>query len=212
MEQHGGTWLTTSNANNAFAQLLARAHQRDEDALADLYRLAFPIVGRYVAVRLHGQPEAVEDLVSDIFVTMVESIDTLRAEKEASFFAWILQIAQAKIARTIEQSKRQRRSMQPIPEDSGEHVALGLVAKAGNADPVFLHEWREMLEELGEALEILTPEQQMIIIGRFLAGQSIESLAQALHKQPGNIRVLQFRALGIMAEHLGQTRTPRKRR
>jgi DNA-directed RNA polymerase specialized sigma24 family protein len=45
-----------------------------------------------------------------------------------------------------------------------------------------------------------------VIVGRFLAGQSIDQLAQALGKQPGAIRALQFRALGTLAERLGLTR------
>ena len=69
-----------------------------------------------------------------------------------------------------------------------------------------MHEWRETLEELGLALGSLSVEQQVIVIGRFLAGQKIEELAQALGKQPGAVRVSQFRALKTLAGRLGLVR------
>ena len=76
-----------------------------------------------------------------------------------------------------------------------------------------LHEWRETLEEVGLAMGSLSAEQQVIVIGRFLAGQKIEDLAQALGKQPGAVRILQFRALNTLAKHLGLVRgSQRKRR
>ncbi len=78
------------------------------------------------------------------------------------------------------------------------------------SNPVELHEWRETLEELGLALGSLSAEQQVIVIGRFLAGQKIEDLARVLGKQPGAVRVLQFRALKALAKHLGLTRGSRR--
>ncbi|MBA3822989.1 MAG: sigma-70 family RNA polymerase sigma factor [Ktedonobacterales bacterium] len=194
----------------AFAEMLARARRHDADAIAALYQRALPTVYRFVAVRTQGRAEIVEDVVADVFLTMVESIATLRAEYEAGFFAWLLQIAQAKIARAIESQARQRTRQRPLPEDSGEYATLGLMARGTRDDPANLHEWREWLEEVGVALEALTPDQQTVVIGRFLADQSIESLAQVLHKEPGAIRALQFRALGTLAEHLGQPRAKRR--
>jgi hypothetical protein len=49
------------------------------------------------------------------------------------------------------------------------------------------------------------PYREALVIGRFLAGLKIEDLAKALGKQP---RVLQFRALRALAEHLGLARGP----
>jgi len=68
------------------------------------------------------------------------------------------------------------------------------------------------LEEVGLALGNLSAEQQVIVIGRFLAGQKIEDLAQALGKQPGAVRILQFRALNTLAKHLGLVRGSRSKR
>jgi RNA polymerase sigma-70 factor (ECF subfamily) len=195
--------------------VIQRARQHNEEALVTLYQRALPVIYRYVLARL-GRSDLVEDVVADVFLVMVESISDLRAEHEAGFYAWLIQIAQGKIARAWRHHKRSEVRLVPLLSQSdaetddgrwlAEPMATDLVS-----NPAALQEWREMLEELGLALESLTTEQQIVVIGRFLAGQSIEDLARALNKQPGAVRALQFRALGTLAERLG-LRTPARRR
>lgn len=89
---------------------------------------------------------------------------------------------------------------------SPEFVATDLAS-----DPAALYEWRELMQEVGIALGTLTDEQQLVIIGRFLQDLSIDDLAHEMEKQPGAIRALQFRALDVLAERLGQTRAKRRK-
>jgi RNA polymerase sigma-70 factor (ECF subfamily) len=188
---------------------LARSH--DEEALVALYQHALPVIYRYVLARL-GRFDLVEDVVSEVFLVMVESIGELRTEQEAGFYAWLLQIAQGKISRTLRYVTRNERRHLPFqgPQKSEQYAAVELMATDLVSNPVALHEWRETLEELGLALGSLSAEQQVIVIGRFLAGQQIEDLAHALGKQPGAVRVLQFRALNALAKHLGLARGSRR--
>lgn len=188
--------------------MIRQARSHDEEALVALYQRALPVVYRYVLARL-GRYDLAEDVVSEVFLVMVESITGLRTEQEAGFYAWLLQIAQGKVSKTIRHLSRTERRQIPLPDNRApgrssmqEPVATDLLS-----DPVALHEWRETLEEVGVALGHLSADQQVIVIGRFLAGQKIEDLAQALDKQPGSVRVLQFRALKAMAKHLGLARS-----
>lgn len=201
--------LTTSQEQISaavFAQIIRRARQHQEEALVALYQRALPVIYRYVLARL-GQPDLVEDVVADVFLVMVESIGTLRAEHEAGFYAWLIQIAQGKIARVLRSRKRSDMRLVPLGgyanDAEEERWEAEPMATDLASDPVALQEWRETLGELGLALGSLTTEQQVVVIGRFLAGQSIEDLARALKKQPGAVRALQFRALGKLAEHMG---------
>ena len=206
-----GCWrlLTASQeqlSDAAFAQVIRRARLHQEEALVALYQRALPVIYRYVLARL-GQPDLVEDVVSDVFLVMVESISTLRAEHEAGFYAWLIQIAQGKIARALRSRKRNEVHLAPLggyaSGSNEESWETEFPATDLASNPAALQEWRETLAELGLALGSLTTEQQVVVIGRFLAGQSIEDLARALKKQPGAVRALQFRALGKLAEHLG---------
>jgi RNA polymerase sigma factor (sigma-70 family) len=203
-----GTVTTTT-----FAQVIKLARSHDEEAVVALYQRALPVIYRYALARL-GRSDLVEDVVSEVFLVMVESIDELRAEQEAGFYAWLLQIAQGKISRALRNVTRNERKHIPLPgtQASDQYSSVELIATDLVSNPVELHEWRETLEEVGLALGSLSAEQQVIVIGRFLAGQKIEDLAQALGKQPGAVRILQFRALNTLAKHLGLARGSHSKR
>ena len=178
--------------------------------MAALYQRALPTIYRYVLAR-SKRPELTEDIVSEVFLTMVEAIGDLRADHEAGFFAWLLRIAQGKVARALQHLTQQHQHQQAFSENGTLSTWPGadVIATDLASDPAALQEWREVVHDLGVALGTLSDEQQIVIIGRFLAGQSIEALAHGLGKQPGAIRALQFRALGTLAERMGKLRTPR---
>jgi len=186
--------------------VIQQARLHDEEALVALYRRALPVIYRFVIARL-GRPDLAEDVVSEVFLEMVENIGDLRTEREAGFYAWLLQIAQGKISRAFRNLTRNERRFTPLPGSfSVDHAPMvELMATDLVSNPAALYEWRETLEEVGLALGNLSEEQQLIVVGRFLAGQKIEELAQALGKQPGAIRVSQFRALRTLAVHLKLT-------
>jgi RNA polymerase sigma factor (sigma-70 family) len=196
-----------SVTTTTFAQVIKQARSHDEEAVVALYQRALPVIYRYTLARL-GRPDLVEDVVSEVFLVMVESIDELRTEQEAGFYAWLLQIAQGKISRALRHVARIERKQISLPgsQMSDQYNSIELVANDLVSNPVELHEWRETLEEVGLAMGNLSAEQQVIVIGRFLAGQKIEDLARALGKQPGAVRILQFRALNTLAKHLGLVR------
>jgi RNA polymerase sigma-70 factor, ECF subfamily len=195
-----------------FAQVIRQARGHDEEALVALYQRALPVIYRYTLARL-GRLDLVEDVVAEVFLVMVESIGELRTEQEAGFYAWLLQIAHGKISRALRYVTRSERRYIPMPGTNATdpYPTVELMATDLVSNPVALHEWRETLEELGLALGSLSDEQQVIVIGRFLAGQKIEDLAQVLGKQPGAVRVLQFRALNALAKHLGLARGPQRK-
>ena len=202
-----------SITTTTFAQVIKLARSHDEDAVVALYQRALPVIYRYALARL-GRPDLVEDVVSEVFLVMIESIDELRTEQEAGFYAWLIQIAQGKISRALRHVTRNERKQIPLPDSQStdQYNSIELVATDLVSNPVELHELRETLEEVGLAMSSLSAEQQVIVIGRFLAGQKIEDLAQALGKQPGAVRILQFRALNTLAKHLGLARGSQRKR
>ncbi len=187
---------------------MSKARHHDREAVAALYRRALPTMYRYVYAHL-GQPDLVEDVVSEVFLVMVESLEHVRSEQEAGFYAWLIQIAHRKVAHAIAQAQRHRLHEVPLPEDHDQETDVAaepheeLADPRPDSDPAVVQERQETVDELQDALQSLSEEQQVVLAGRFLAGQSIGDLAQALHKRPGAVRALQFRALGKLAERLG---------
>jgi RNA polymerase sigma factor (sigma-70 family) len=136
-----------SIATTTFAQVIRQARSHDEEALVALYQRALPVIYRYALARL-GRCDLVEDVVSEVFLVMVESIGELRTEQEAGFYAWLLQIAQGKISRALRHVTRNERRHIPMPgtQMSDQYVAVELMATDLVSNPVELHEWRETLE------------------------------------------------------------------
>src|SRR5215472_13728655 len=82
---------------HSLESLLVRAKQLDSAALGQLYQQFLPLVYGYVAARVADRRLA-EDITSEVFVSMLESISKLRASDEAGFSAWLLKIARFRIA------------------------------------------------------------------------------------------------------------------
>src|SRR5215467_6043099 len=118
-----------SVTTTTFAQVIEQARIHNEEAMVALYQRALPVIYRYAIARL-GRPDLVEDVVSEVFLVMVESIDELRTEQEAGFYAWLLQIAQGKISRALRNISRNERKQIPLPSvQRSEHSsAMDLIA------------------------------------------------------------------------------------
>ncbi len=86
-----------------------------------------------------------------------------------------------------------------------EHLDLEVLADRpdGEVGPVESVLAREDRDILTAALGELTDEQREVIALRFFAGLSSKEAADAMGKQEGTIRGLQFRAVGALRRHLG---------
>jgi len=62
---------------------------------------------------------------------------------------------------------------------------------------------RQELDAVGAALAALTDEQREAITLRFFAGLSAREAAEAMGKQEGTVRGLQFRAIAALRRQLG---------
>src|SRR5262245_39216698 len=81
----------------SFAVILERARALDQASIALLYKRYLPVVYRYILARVADVPQA-EDITSDTFFAMIESIKTTRAQDELGFMAWLLGIARNKVS------------------------------------------------------------------------------------------------------------------
>jgi RNA polymerase sigma-70 factor (ECF subfamily) len=183
-----------------FASALERARALDDAALGWLYRHYLPVVYRFVLGRV-GDVHLAEDLTSETFIAMVESIERVRAADDLTFAAWLIGIARNKVA---EHYRRQasrpatQGELQPWEEPS---------AFAESDDPLSVVAARERWGEVVDALRQLTEEQRMVVLYRCVLGYETNEVAQLLNRQPGAIRALQFRALASLARLLALNST-----
>ncbi len=68
------------------------------------------------------------------------------------------------------------------------------------------------MDAVAEALDLLTDEQRDAIALRFFAGLSAREAAEAMGKQEGTVRGLQFRAIAALRRPSAGTSQPAPRR
>jgi len=176
---------------------LIPACQRGEAmAIEQLYDLYADRVYRYLCARL-GDGEAAADLTTEVFLRVIEHVERFRLNGDrpaASFSAWLYRIA----ANLVTDHHRAQRRHPTVNVDE----ELELPAR----EPSLQHivEQREEARRLAGALETLTEDQRLVVIGKFAEGLSNLQIASMLGKPEGAVESLQHRALGALGRVLGR--------
>jgi RNA polymerase sigma-70 factor (ECF subfamily) len=177
-----------------FSAVLARASSMDQQAVSLLYKRFLPTVYRYALARV-GDVHTAEDVTSETFFAMLESIGTVQASDELGFAAWLLGIARNKALMHFRRLRGQPSMVSDYPEE--------IKATAEADDPLHILTARESWSEVASALDRLTEEQRSVVLYRCVLGYSAEEVGQLLGKQAGAIRAVQLRALASLAGLLG---------
>jgi RNA polymerase sigma-70 factor (ECF subfamily) len=179
----------------SFTRLLELGRARDPEALSLLYRRFLPVVYRFLHSRT-GNTAVAEDLTSDTFFAVMDSLGTLRAQDELGFATWALGIARNKLAMHF----RRVKSRPEVSIDLADMAEPTTVAEEG--DPLAVLITRERWADVVAALNQLTPEQRETLWRRCLLGESANEVAHAMGKPANAIYGLQFRALAALSRSL----------
>ena len=163
--------------------LIARARQRDPEAITEIYSNHSPAIYRYIKFRIH-EHETAEDLCSDVFLRMIETIDRYE-DRGWPITAWLYRIAHD---RTIDLIRKKNR-----------HQMLPLEAWAGVTNDFEEQAIRKIeLDDLREMLAFLTDEQRSVLELRFLSDMDIQNVAQRLGRSEGSVKALQHRGVAAL--------------
>ena len=177
--------------------LVTRAQQGDAHAFAALYaRLAEPLFHFcYVHCRDHT---LAEDLSSDLWLRVVETLPTFRfpaGASPAAFVGWVYRIARNLV---VDAARRSHPPSAPL--------APTLHAHEPQAEDLVLR--REGQQEMQTALDQLTAAQREVVLLRFGAGWSCAAVGQWTGRSEGAVKLLQHRAL-LALRQLLQAPPPR---
>jgi RNA polymerase sigma-70 factor (ECF subfamily) len=167
---------------------------RDANAFGELYDMFVERVYRYLYFRTGSHPEA-EDLSEQVFLKAWEAIGRYRWQGRP-FLAWLYRLAHnAHIDHVRSQKPTTSLNNDDRPLELPSSAAAVELSRALDADL------------LARALGELTPDQQQVIVMKFLEGLDNEQIAQSMDKREGAIRALQMRALMSLRrvlEHQGE--------
>ena len=181
----------SNNETDRQTELVWLAKSGDAEAFGHLYETYLDRIYRYIYFRVTDEQTA-EDLISQVFTKAWENLDRYQPSGRP-FIAWLYTIAH----NTVIDHYRTRR----------ETVAIeNTVSLASDAPSP--HEQVELhfeADNLRAALQTLTPEQQQVVVLKFIAGMTTDEIAGQLCKSPGAVRALQMRALQALAKQMERT-------
>jgi RNA polymerase sigma-70 factor (ECF subfamily) len=175
--------------------LASRAKAGDRAALNALLETHLRTVYRFVSVKMGaGHPE-LDDIVQETLIGASGSIRGMRGESSAQVAGWLLSIARHKVADHL-------RARYSRPHDSLDGTLGTYVADPGRpVDEQVIANQRG--EQLREAMRLLTPEQEEVLMLRFVLGFGIEEVAEITRRPAGAVKSMQHRALASLHQKLG---------
>ncbi len=175
------------------ARLVDQAKSGDTEAFAQLYDAYAERVSRYVYFRVSEDYE-MEDLVSQVFLKAWENLEHYKTGS-SPFVAWLYTIARNLV---IDHYRTAKKTL-PLEE------VMALPSDRNMPDEEV--QARFDLEELRDALQFLTVDQQQALVLKYIAGLSNESIAKVMNKQEGTVRGLQMRGLQTLAKYMKEKET-----
>ena len=192
----------------AISRLLDRVRRGESEALSLLYRQFLPGIFGYIAARVPDRATA-EDLTSEVFLQMVEGASRLRARNEASFAAWLFQIARITVAGYYRKCEHLPVlvSLEPTDQEQGPFGGSeALLREHPSLDPAERAETRDEWNTVVNAINMLTEEQRQVLVGRLILGYDVATVARLIGKKANAVKSLQFRALQSLHRLLGKQR------
>lgn len=174
--------------NSEHEQQLVRDARSNPDAFRELYRHYFPRIYAYVAYRV-GRAGETEDLVADIFVKVVESLDTFEYRGAGSFAAWIFRITHNHVS----QFYRGRADLLSIDDVSD------ITSDDLSPDQSIIR--KEQFIYLHSLLQTLSPRRQEIIRLKFFGELRNQEIAAVLGLDERTIASHLCRGIEDLAQH-----------
>jgi RNA polymerase sigma factor (sigma-70 family) len=158
----------------------------DRSRAADAYRDLAPAVLGYLRALRVREPE---DVLGEVFLQVVRDIGRFRGDDDA-VRRWVFSIAHNRV---MDSHRRFRRRPQPTLQSG---LEAGEVPPP--TDPFDV--------DLVAALSVLTLEQREVVVLRFVADLSTESVARITGRTLGAVKALQHRALENLSRALSPER------
>jgi len=174
-------------------QLVSLVRSGDPDAFSTLYERYFRRIYHYVDKRLHNRADT-EETVQEIFLNLFASLTNFRGD--APFASWAFGLARHVVANRF---KKKRPPSVPLLDSDTGYPGLATACSSREPAPDESYEHAEQLSRVRHALEhTLSEEQRQLFFLHHLEHQSIEEIAQALHKSEDAVKSHLYRARKLL--------------
>lgn len=178
--------------NTDIAKVITAAQRYERWALEELYNLYADKLFRFLLFRVKTRKDA-EDLLASTFERVLQRMHTFKGSSKQSLTAWMYQVARNLL---IDYYRRRGKINQETL--GSRHWSI----TDDTPGPSALAETLETNESLYDAILLLTPTQQQVIILKFFEGMSNAEIGTIIGKSEGAVKSLQHRALESLARFM----------
>lgn len=168
--------------------LLAGVRKLDPEVLTKVHETYYPAIFRYVTFKV-GDQQAAEDLTSEVFTRLLDAVRDRNAPQN-TLRGWLYRVASFVVA----DYHRQRYRI--------EQTELNENLEGNAIDPGEALSKRQTIDELYQAMEELTSDQQDVIALRYGYEMPIKDVAHTMGKSEGAVKQLQARAVAALSRKL----------
>tara|TARA_B100000315_G_C14586223_1_gene593159 strand:+ start:3833 stop:4444 length:612 start_codon:yes stop_codon:yes gene_type:complete len=181
-------------------ELVVRVQQGQHDAFEELvsrYAGRLYSMGR----RMCGNDADAEDMLQEAFASAFKGLDAFRAE--AKFSVWIFQIAKHACMRMRRKSKFSPRAIlsldELVPREDERDTLRGTNWSRTPIDELLNKELQAILDE---AIQLLPPDNKMVLLLRDVEGFSAEEVGQIIGASVSAVKSRLHRARLFVRKHL----------
>jgi RNA polymerase sigma-70 factor (ECF subfamily) len=176
--------------------LVKKAQNGDQDSFAVLFDIWFDRVYRYTAYRVDAAE--CEDIVSEIFLKLVQYLPKYKARSGIGFGAWLFRMAH----NTIIDWYRKKKVL--LGSDLELEAEEDFFSRVVDDQPLPSQQVNSLYDydRVYKFLKKLKPDHREVLELKFLEGFSNKEIAAITGKKEGNIRIMQLRALKEMRQFM----------
>ena len=191
---------------------LQQAIDGDRAALSSLLLEHYDGLHRHITARISNQLQGLvraDDILQQTFVRVAQRISTFEPHHDGAFRAWLKTIAENLLRDAEKRRRRERRA----PSEIGAGPLSNQGGRAGRMDrlagdvstPAKRVQRRDSIVHMKAAMRQLPREQREVIRRRYLLGQSLDEIANALGCSKDAARGMCYRARQRLRTHMGRT-------
>ena len=161
--------------------IIKKAKAGHAESFGQLYDAHHERIYRFIFLKVHGRQDA-EDLTHQVFLSAWQNIKQYTIQN-LPFSSWLYRIARNKVI------DHYRLSKPTVSIDSVKNTVPSETDLVTATDAIM------ETKQIHSAITDLTPEQQDVVIMRFIEDMPIKEVARAIGKTTGAVKLIQFRAV-----------------
>jgi RNA polymerase sigma-70 factor (ECF subfamily) len=189
--------VANSVSRNSETKLVEKLRSGDSAATAEFYNLYRNRLYSLVLVQVDRDETAAEDLVQEVFLAALSSLDKFRGDSQ--LYTWLRSIALHKINDFYRHQARE-----PKPRESSAD-SDGLELEQTRADEPATHtvmEDEEVRQSVHQALADLPHDYQEVLVLKYLKDMPVLAISQIMGRSPKSVEGLLSRARKAMRDNL----------